>query len=74
MMNKEDLVEEAKRRYPIGTSFICANPKGKRPKLVVGTDYAYKWYGSGLAGCGDGYLYDSGEWAEVITSDNYILI
>ena len=74
-MTKEELLEEARRRYPIGTTFKCLHDCGGGPVLE---DLRFehdpyqviRWYGS-KGGCG--CIYDKGDWAEVVSySDGYV--
>ena len=60
-MTKEELLEEANRRYPIGTKYIDIG------NTAVGEQEAYKsarWL-DGNIDVGLGYVYFNGKWAEI---------
>ncbi len=76
-MNKEQLLEEAKRRYPVGTKYRLAHDNSR---IHYNTTLNFKWgnndniyqkegdSGKNIGGC----IYASGKWAEVISyPENY---
>lgn len=67
---QEQLLEEAARRYPIGTSYIPLSNNGV-VKNVTQSTYLPRNVGSGID-VGEGYVYlfqKPGIWAEVVTED-----
>lgn len=72
--SKEELLAEAKRRYPVGTKVIPFNlsyMKGDPAATIIFKD-DFNWMSSGeLEGVcvcdGGGYVYVDGKWAKIIT-------
>lgn len=67
----ELLIEEAKRRYPIGTKYICAHPGVVKNEFIVGKQIFTlidSPKGSIDAGVLKGWLKYGDKWAEIITS------
>lgn len=74
MVNSKELLEEAKRRYPLGSYFTCvASIKSGRVRV---NNYHYevtdKSIYSERSGQGGGALYRNGEWATPETNNYYI--
>jgi len=74
-LSKEELLIEAKKRYPIGTKYIPFNSvfeleTTKEPKIVHGK--AAKFYGIEV-GIGYVYLAEGNRWAEIISSEVKVL-
>lgn len=69
-MSKEELIEEAKRRFPVGTKYKCAE-SGAEYILNINKN-TYHVYDSDNIDAGDnmGYLYYYGKWAEIISYGN----
>lgn len=69
---KEDLLAEAKRRYPIGTKFKCAHIKeindsrGSINGIFTVTNYCLM--DKNKVHSGNGWLYFEGKWAEIVES------
>lgn len=69
MTIKESLLEEAKRKYPIGTVFKSALKHDSNPyvgKVVKGMyldNNSHIWNGDSI-----GFLYDNGKWAEIVSN------
>lgn len=87
-VTKEDSLEylltEAKRRYPVGTTYWNLNLVGERseqgidakPHTITKENKPYKveenYNGLGTVisrGKGDGYVYSGGKWAEIVTNE-----
>jgi len=73
-MNMQEILEEAKRRYPIGTKYISAAEsddieyESKYGRFqIIGTDTI--WGDSG-----EGVLYQDGEWAKITNRINHPII
>lgn len=81
METKEDLLEEAKRRYPIGTKFISLVPEDanmiREIKPYQGRDTVEfsttnnvvrckNGIYNGNGGCSHPYIYRDGKWAEIV--------
>lgn len=69
-LDKDALLEEAKRRYPVGTKFKSALRGNKHPfqTIVNGNIYLDKVEGRQVIWNGDscGFIYDDENWAEII--------
>ncbi len=69
-LNKDALLEEAKRRYPIGTKFKSALKGDKHPfqTIVKENIYLDKVDGRQVIWNGDGcgFIYDDENWAEIV--------
>jgi len=65
---KDDILQEAKRKFPIGTRYIPLNLGGYPwTEEAISTREA-TWYKQGRIDVGDGLCYVDGKWAEVVTS------
>lgn len=66
MLSKEELLAEAKRKYPVGTRFNAA--RGNRAEYTVKKDSIFR-YSDDNAVCiedyGNGTVYFEGEWGEI---------
>ena len=68
-MSQEELSEEARRRYPIGTVYKCASSKTQYKLIICAHNYLYYGLTNNIdAGFGIGYLYYNGKWAEIVFS------
>lgn len=69
-LDKDALLEEAKRRYPVGTKFKSALKGDKHPfqTIVKENIYLDKVDGRQVIWNGDscGFIYDDGNWAEIV--------
>lgn len=73
-MSKEELLEYARKHYPIGTKFTCLHVSGRETiPIIESNDYSYdvsciRVYGKWGCGC----IWDGKNWAKVIeTPMNY---
>lgn len=67
-MTNEELLEEAKKRYPIGTEFISALKCPDPAKCTVTGHNVDKVQGRTIVWGGkQGFLYDDGKWAEIVS-------
>ena len=74
MKNLEEakrIQEEAKRKFPIGITFINTNNSQKVLKLDTET-YRVDNFGRIYANGGSGFLYDNGIWAKVVSYEENI--
>ena len=69
-MTKEELIAEAKRRYPIGTKYISATDPDTKVKILVKDSYTYRnpFEDSIWAHGGGGTLHQDGLWAEIVST------
>jgi len=69
--NDENLLEEAKRRYPVGTRFYCARGFDKSIQKVRPSEYyALRWWNENkdeIDAVGMGFVYSKGKWAEIVS-------
>lgn len=86
-MTGDELIAEAKRRYPLGTKIISADNETDR-ETIVGGENVYTHYENNTsnvdAGYLQGYIHYAGKWAKILelpeghivdnNQDNYILI
>jgi hypothetical protein len=67
-MVTEEMLIECRRRYPIGTTFIC--PETNRRYIIekqdTNTYELFTNYGIN-GGHGKGYLYNHGKWAKIVS-------
>jgi len=64
-MSKEELLEEAKRRYPIGTKFKSAYSGDERK--IKNISFIFDGYGKDIYETNTGnYVYYNGKWSEII--------
>ena len=66
---KEELLEEARRNYPMGTEYIPLLSNGKVDTTNIRSfpvSYPYRYLNGGIH-CGIGYVYAKGNWAEIIS-------
>ncbi len=69
----EDLLEEAKRRYPVGTIYMTVDYyRDDLPETVEHQTFSYSGLNCIFAEAGKGILYNNGSWAEIIESPNKI--
>lgn len=79
-MTKDGLLEEAKRRYPIGTEYKPLSCIGTPFSNSHKTKYKAKHWGSGKdvgIDCGEGLVYINGKWAEIVSkpeTDNPVVL
>jgi len=70
---KEDLLAEAKKRFPLGTTFYPVSASTATVSKEVGTgtvksELDIKWLGEEIINIGsNGYLYSRGTWAEIVS-------
>jgi hypothetical protein len=76
LIDKHTILEEAKRRYPVGTKYHAIGSDG----IKYGGDsreeatYECRWVDSGLGiDCGIGYVYANGKWAEIVSETKYVV-
>jgi hypothetical protein len=76
LIDKHTILEEAKRRYPVGTKYHAIGSDG----IKYGGDsreeatYECRWVDSGTGiDCGDGYVYANGKWAEIVSETKYVV-
>jgi hypothetical protein len=65
-----DLLEEAERRYPVGTKYRCAGG-GKDDESIVEEDTVWKFWDdecNKIDAIGKYFVYYKGKWAEIISS------
>lgn len=62
---QEDLLKEAKRRYPVGTTYLCASSSECR-YTVVAQNFADMGGGTIWGESGKGCLRKAGRWAEIV--------
>ncbi len=69
-MTKEQelLLEEAKRRYPVGTHFHSLG--GVRNKVIEHSKFYFKCANTVIRFDSNGMVYNNGEWAEIISKPN----
>ena len=70
---KEELLEQARRLYPVGTTFKCLHdcsggPIASLDEIRLDSFDTIRWYG-GEKGCGCIYDECKGGWAEIITEE-----
>ncbi len=69
-IKEEDLLEEAKRRYPIGTKYYCVEGTCSGKQIVrAGKEYELRYYNrekTRIDAVGMGFIYSKGKWAEII--------
>jgi hypothetical protein len=66
---KDDLLEQAIKNYPEGTTFICPERIGLQSNGVniISSHTKLRWEGTDkISGEGIGYVYSKGKWAEII--------
>lgn len=71
--SKEDLLKEAKRRYPVGTKYKCPEKLGNGKTYIVEKEDVIKYYGiskTSIDILSKGYLYSHGKWAEIVEESN----
>lgn len=68
----EELLEEAKKRYPIGTEFLSACKDVESPAKCIVSDYKLDKVASNTVIWGGkiGFLFDDGNWAKVVSYPN----
>jgi len=73
-MNDSDLLEEAKRRYPVGTTFKSALKHDTSPITTKVVNHTLsKTYGRIVIWGGPiGFLYDDGKWAEIVSTPDSV--
>jgi len=69
---KEDLLAEAKKRFPLGTTFYPVSASTATVSKEVGTgtvksELDIKWLGEEIINGSNGYLYSRGTWAEIVS-------
>lgn len=73
-LTKDELLEEAHRRYPPGTVYKCPRNIGSYNWIsghnLVETDTRFRFYndGNNIEALGKGYVYFGGKWADIIES------
>lgn len=74
--DKETILEEARRRYPVGTEYHPINSDGTKFRSFDRelATYECRWVDSGLGiDCGIGYVYANGKWAEIVGETKYVV-
>ena len=61
---EEDLLSKAKRLYPIGTQYKCAN--NLRTETFTVEDINFRKFSNAIDFIGKGFIYHSGKWAEIV--------
>lgn len=64
-MTSEEILQEAIKRYPIGTKFKCLHDCKGGP--IIEMDHHIDGMGVIRVLGGTGCIYDSGEWAKIIS-------
>lgn len=67
--SKEDLLKEAKRRYPVGTKYKCANGSTVKDISTVEASDTIRYFNiisDNIDIMYKGYLYYNGRWAEIV--------
>jgi hypothetical protein len=81
-MTKEEILQEAQRRYPPGTKFKCANDGKKNGRIETRSDsqydqksfyWGYPTDGTSLLGMVStsrgAWVYHDGKWAEIVNEE-----
>ena len=68
-MTIEEIQEECKRRYVVGTVYKCAALKNNKQIVEENTDNMFKMISDDSidGGYSKGFFYYEGEWAEIIS-------
>ena len=74
-MNRGELIEEAKKRYPIGTMYNALEPNGTSNEVAEATRLPRVFDGSEVqVDVGRRYVYANGKWATVVSyPEGYVL-
>jgi hypothetical protein len=74
LTDREALLKEARRLYPIGTKYRPLNSDGTEHMQDAKAEYECNWVRTGLGiDCGDGYVYANGKWAKIVSEDKYVV-
>jgi len=72
--DREALLKEARRLYPIGTKYRPLNSDGTEQMGDAKAKYECNWVQTGLGiDCGMGYVYANGKWAKIVNEDKYVV-
>ena len=73
-MTIEKIQEECKRRYPVGTRYICPS-SNTMFKIEENYPNTYNIWGRNSidGGFGRGYLYNNGKFAEIVSTPQIIV-
>jgi hypothetical protein len=70
--DKQQLLEEARRRYPVGCRYRPIDGKGRAYDDTYISSYVCEWRDNGID-CGIGYVYVNGLWADVVPETKYVV-
>lgn len=69
-VTKDDILAEAKRKFPVGTKYIPLDSRGEKWSNQSVSLREATWWNAGQIDIGDGLCYVDGKWAEIVTIDN----
>ena len=69
--DKQQLLEEARRRYPVGCRYRPIDSNGHKYDGTYISSYLCEWRDNGID-CGIGYVYVNGRWADVVHETKYV--